>query len=680
MKSFIYSHEPSEWGFGVSEMLDGEVQLVDITDDLTGKPSLLAKENIPMHVNEVGHNPKLTHTVHSLEKDDRTIEYYLKIDTPMKRGETVELFVDYFDVYEDVRERKGYGLANIDGTIKSDEDLGTRIMRNYGERDEIKEILSDIALWKMYDMLEWLDSIYQELARMVGRFVVESLKSDTIQVLPPSDCPSALQFVALRRLHWLGGIFKEKIAHFKEANEHAETRDASSAGVVAMFGGVVEQCSVVANRLQGFSFSTLLEAMSKVPELTDSDGINIKSFWEAEVVEELCYGVKDVVQAPLNSSMWCGVARDLTRRLCLATASVLWREDIDASEKLVQLLRSYQSEALEAARRVSCPTSSDTEAFTFEAPFRPGYGIANADLVLPSDVSSCPSGSQAFVQQVETGEVDGKIDLRGIMSKKDQANLNNVQSNWYLCWQVVFVVNAFASAFLKGSQYSLKELCSILGVTETQAWYAIKKGMLDPAPIERRQRKKSKSSPSLPRKAPKRSAPRPRGNKILFWKMLWPSLVETFGWHLEKGNRPNDNYFCPEGVTRGKGFKPRKDFFDSNTQVTSALKQQARFTHDSKLQELVAEFHACESLYSHLKGSLRLKNFRSDEDLIRWLRDEVAKDAGYKRKDPTHQVEAEGNDIQVVGEAGVQANNDVQVSGAEATGHQEITLDNNALI
>ena len=50
VKSFILGYEPSEWCFGVDEKLfDRQDQIIDITDDLTGKPHELAQENIPMH-------------------------------------------------------------------------------------------------------------------------------------------------------------------------------------------------------------------------------------------------------------------------------------------------------------------------------------------------------------------------------------------------------------------------------------------------------------------------------------------------------------------------------------------------------------------------------------------------------------------------------------------------------
>ena len=48
-KSFIFSNVPDEWSFGAKEMLQGMQQIIDITDDITGKPSDLARKEIPMY-------------------------------------------------------------------------------------------------------------------------------------------------------------------------------------------------------------------------------------------------------------------------------------------------------------------------------------------------------------------------------------------------------------------------------------------------------------------------------------------------------------------------------------------------------------------------------------------------------------------------------------------------------
>ena len=76
------------------------MQVVDLTDDATGEPHDVAKSNIAMYVNEVGHNPKMIENVQIKHVDDRIVKYYYVQKSPLKMGETIELLVDYTKSYE----------------------------------------------------------------------------------------------------------------------------------------------------------------------------------------------------------------------------------------------------------------------------------------------------------------------------------------------------------------------------------------------------------------------------------------------------------------------------------------------------------------------------------------------------------------------------------------------------
>ena len=57
VKDFIFSNEPSSWSFYTKS------GVADFTDDGTGYPHVVARSNISMYVNEVGHDPSLTENV-----------------------------------------------------------------------------------------------------------------------------------------------------------------------------------------------------------------------------------------------------------------------------------------------------------------------------------------------------------------------------------------------------------------------------------------------------------------------------------------------------------------------------------------------------------------------------------------------------------------------------------------
>ena len=101
LKNFIFSNETSEWGFDVCEDLNGHEQVADVTDDTTGMPHRIAKQNVSMYVNETGGDLALKQTVWSGQVCDREVNYYFKTEKAMKKGETIELLISYFGTYDE---------------------------------------------------------------------------------------------------------------------------------------------------------------------------------------------------------------------------------------------------------------------------------------------------------------------------------------------------------------------------------------------------------------------------------------------------------------------------------------------------------------------------------------------------------------------------------------------------
>lgn len=140
MKDFLFSHEPSVWRFDVDKTMTNETltpnarynpnrrslhndqpTVIDITDDATGAPHDIAESHMSMYVNEVGHNPDLVENIevsplrgfhshrlqhvtiivvllyHSKSRNNEAdaVTYYINIDKPLAKGDTVELLVNY---------------------------------------------------------------------------------------------------------------------------------------------------------------------------------------------------------------------------------------------------------------------------------------------------------------------------------------------------------------------------------------------------------------------------------------------------------------------------------------------------------------------------------------------------------------------------------------------------------
>lgn len=195
-----FNHTPSFIDSSdVPEPMQHQMQIVDITDDATGEIHALARAHTPPYVNEVGHNPKLHRNVLIRDKNDRSIHYYVAIDKEhaMKKGDSVELLVNYGDVYEEVRERKGYGRVHIINS--SDEDLAQKnLMRNLRDRAEVEKDVLDLNVPDMFHLVEFLtNKIFKPMQKLIT-------ETSTTKKGVTLDIRGKKNLIAMRRLNWIG--------------------------------------------------------------------------------------------------------------------------------------------------------------------------------------------------------------------------------------------------------------------------------------------------------------------------------------------------------------------------------------------------------------------------------------------------------------------------------------------
>jgi hypothetical protein len=217
MKDFIFSHEPSSWRFDVSEELNGHKQVVDFTDDATGSPHSVARSHMSMYVNEVGHNAALVENVRPLEINSRSVFYYVCINKPMKKGDKVELLVNYGDHYEDMRERRGYGKSNSLG-IESDDHDPSRVRRNLKDRMEVEDLILSCTEEEIYSALDFFRT------RVWGGLVASTSRST------PGDNEISTyrrQSIARRRLHWIVEKFRIRSLQLREEQGPANREEKS---------------------------------------------------------------------------------------------------------------------------------------------------------------------------------------------------------------------------------------------------------------------------------------------------------------------------------------------------------------------------------------------------------------------------------------------------------------------
>lgn len=283
-KVFIHDNEPSEWSYGVNELINSQTQMIDITDDATGEIHSDAFVSTPTYVNEVGHDPSLQslRNVHIVSKHDRSIHYYVCIreEQAMMKGQTVELFTNYGAEYEAIRERKGYSSANLAGKVGSDEDgSGWRLYRNFVEREAIEQDISTIEVRDCHSLCEFInDRIYEPIIKhMAG-----SLGRLKARVL-----------IARQRIHWISQRMERRLQKWE-----------SSTWLNKEQGDLI---SSIRKTIQPWQFKL-------VPAMLSSLNHDSRMFITGELMEELLYESLLQETNPLDECVWRKLVADLLAR------------------------------------------------------------------------------------------------------------------------------------------------------------------------------------------------------------------------------------------------------------------------------------------------------------------------------------------------------------------------------
>lgn len=539
------------WSFSVPEKILGRDQSIDITDDLTGEPHAVAQANIPMYVNEVGHNPALQATIHACDEEDRNIKYYLMIKNPMQKGDEIELFVDYKEKYEENRVRKGYGKENLTGRTRGDDHLPSRLQRNLIDRRDLLDDIEGTEIIDFYLLVEFCHEIAQKLHPLINDFINNTC-SDECATSPLT----ARQINAIRRLDWIVLYLKDHSERLKEP--------ATSGAEYSCADVILAQCNANISEICWGKWPDLFAILDECPTMTDTKGKKIRIELEKEAVEEICFKVSDRLVMPLDESRWCPVANELMYTLCNATARTLW-QNLDRKDLAQTFIRS----AAEAAKEIRNPADSGRLAFD---PLFDDHFVSRVE----ADVKTkTKHRSKVVVTKAETQLLnrDAATSLMGQTTSIDVSGskLEMIQTTWYLARQVMFVVDALSGVALGGEPtYSREQLLEKLGIDSKVCEAALNAEILPP---KRRKAPSSKATPKARREGRVKAdgsglskkqggPPKEKVNNLLFWQIIW-STLKDLGWNLEHGNRPNDFYACPPGVARGKGFRSRVDFFDS---------------------------------------------------------------------------------------------------------------------
>ncbi|MGK3733770.1 MAG: hypothetical protein ACI8RD_000016 [Bacillariaceae sp.] len=464
-----------------------------------------------------------------------------------------------------IRERKGYGERNKKGDILGDDHFPTFLERNFVERYDMVEVIYEVNdAMDLYQLSEFLEGIREKLAKIMDTFISE-LQSSSEGV----HIPYAQQMIALRRLNWLKPFFEKKIESIKKKIEKSRRTDISCLTLV------LQQCTENAKCLDWTSWPILLDLLDKFPNLVDNKGVNVRSKFGEEVTEDISYGVSSSLFCPCHEAIWCGVAATLIRDLCYLVARNLW--DYGKVQPSTRLSETLVQKASEASKAIQDPENLD--ALKFDTDVWKRYLLKNhAGLSEQSRGTKCVLTMADDCSNPEN-KSPAPIIWRNDSSVMGQRNvLETIHKPWYLIRQIIFVVDMFAKKYLvkeDKTAYSFDALCKKIGVSSELASEFLKRDIkLDlKSPLfygrdfKSIYSKGNKLDGSADRtvtvpKTRKTGSTSMPVRKLLFWNIIIYRL-KVLGWKVDRGHRESDWYLLPPGVKRGKGFKPRIDFFDS---------------------------------------------------------------------------------------------------------------------
>ena len=269
-------------------------------------------------MNEVGYNKNFVQNVYIKDSDDeRSIQYYFMPNTPMEIGVPVELLTNYKTAYESVRERKGYGLSNLQQGLKSDSCRATRLQRNFLEREDVASIIAECTSARIRPLLHSVD---------------KRIFSPLVELLRNGQQLTTLQWVALNRIHWIVDVIRKKPRSEK-----------CKATIIEMDEKFANEILPIFRR--NSSNSTQQNIIDEQMKL----GVYF------ELLEEICFPLRLELPQILDTAIYCPAAVQLTESLCHSIADIYILRKPGKSDKAVsRLYAKFIEHSLRAMNEVTC--------------------------------------------------------------------------------------------------------------------------------------------------------------------------------------------------------------------------------------------------------------------------------------------------------------------------------------
>ena len=301
---------------------------------------------------KVGHDRSLDQTVFIREKFDRTVHYFFQAHRKLKGGDRIELLTSYQASYEDMRERKGYGLKNLHRGDKTDQDLSSSLRRNFEVRIIVERTIEKLGPRELFDTLKFVVDIWAYLIKRVAPSMSRQ-RNDVLR----SEL-SSFQWKAVFRMLWLAKLFRKRAAAI-------EQDFSSTTGYETLTKDLVESSRIL---IAEIAVPKELDDLSYLLRggMFDPSGQCVKKTITEEFTEEILYGIRDKIRSPFSGSMWCRMGKSVLEKLVLAVAKVKLsnvRENWSTKEEK-ELGDAFLEIATGAATELSQVSSSGNNVLT----------------------------------------------------------------------------------------------------------------------------------------------------------------------------------------------------------------------------------------------------------------------------------------------------------------------------
>lgn len=488
----------------------------------------------------------------------------------MKAGDQVELLVNYGEAYEDVRERKGYGKDNNE-MYGGDYDNAARLKRNFSDRDEVQRDISDLKLFDLFYLVEYLtNDVLAPIDQRIRCFFSANEKR------------LSKDMVARQRIQWLGTKLQYRL---KEMMTKPDPEDKLLSRK--------EMVTTIENALLKWEFTILPDMFPNLSSVSIGEAKTLQDVILFELSEELLYSISSKLPDPLNSTLWSKISIELTESTArnIARYLVCYKGPMHSriqllAQKLLVNAKNAANRVREASLFVNNKNSTLSRDAAIDnlsfhslcrkmkkkdvAPNGSLINVYTSNLNLRYGTAATIADIQAYQDAVELGYLepyfdpcstrrltDSKVSIVSQYASRDcnsdskqfhwmarsidafDSGVARVNEQWYLLNQVLLPVHIMASECVEWKEefqfYTLINICEAIGIELHVAKETLERGVVRPNWPELN----NKPDGGTETKKKKRL----RGAIMREARTVQNGACEEFpGWRIEKIQRKNSHH------------------------------------------------------------------------------------------------------------------------------------------